>query len=285
MSSQRLNWSRPCLPPCRESGECHEGWQFGSRPLVVRHQRLSGMNHEQSTRFVVAFAREIARSPAPRLCQVCVDVLGVAGVGITVMGGGQAGPVCVSSQRVAALEDLQFTTGIGPCRDAFRTGLPVHAPYFDPSVVARWPSFVDAANETGVGAVFAYPLATFGAKVGVLTLYQDDEGELSEAQHDDSLAMAGVLTETVLSMQDAAPAGMLAPGLEEAVDYRAQVHQASGMVSVQLNIPVAEAQLRIRAHAFAIDQPIGLVASDIVTRRLRLAEEDGEVRGSVGDVR
>ncbi len=65
-------------------------------------------------------------------------------------------------------------------------------------------------------------------------------------------------------MQDAAPAGMLAPGLEEVVDYRAQVHQASGMVSVQLNIPVAEALLLIRAHAFAIgpaNWPCGQVIS------------------------
>ncbi len=164
MSSQRLNWSRPCRPPCRESGECHEGWQFGSRPLVVRHQRLSGVNHEQSTRFAVAFAREIARSPAPRLCQVCVDVLGVAGVGITVMGGGQAGPVCVSSQRVAALEDLQFTTGMVRAETPSAPGCRCMLPYFDPSVVARWPSFVDAANETGIGAVFAYPLATLGQR-------------------------------------------------------------------------------------------------------------------------
>ena len=56
-------------------------------------------------------------------------------------------------------------------------------------------------------AVFAYPLSTNGAKIGVLTLYQDLEGELSVGQHDDSIAMAEVLTETVLSLQDAAPEG------------------------------------------------------------------------------
>ncbi len=234
------------------------------------------MNAEQSTRIAVAFAREAAKSPRSGLCAAVVDVLAVSGAGITVMGDGQAGPVCVSSRRMAELEDLQFTMGEGPCQDAFRSGRPVHAPSFDLSVIARWPSFVDQAQECGVGAVFAYPLAANGVKIGVLTLYQDDEGELSAAQHDDSMALVEVLTETVLSLQDAAPEGALAAGLEDAVTYRAEIHQASGMVSIQLGIPATEALLRIRAYAFANDQPVGNVAADIVARRLRLTDDRHE---------
>jgi hypothetical protein len=237
------------------------------------------VNADQSTRVAVALAREIAGSPSPRLCMVCADVLAVSGAGIAVVGGGQTGPVCVSSQRVAALEDLQFTMGEGPCRDAFRTGLPVLAPRLDPATVARWPSFVDAAHQTGIGAVFAYPLVMNQARVGVLTLYQDGEGDLSATQHEDSLYMAGILAETVLSMQDDSPSGVLAAGLEEVVDYRAQVHQAAGMVSVQLGISVAEALVLIRARAFAAGRSIGLVAGDIVARRLRFAEDGDELRG------
>jgi hypothetical protein len=237
------------------------------------------MNLEQATRFAVAFASDIAKSPSARLCAVCADVLSVSGAGITVMSGGQAGPVCVSNQRVAALEDLQFTMGEGPCRDAFRTGIPVHAPSFGGSISSRWPAFVGVAQQSGISSVFAYPLITKGARVGVLTLYQDGEGDLTTAQQDDSLAMAGVLTETVLSLQDAAPAGELAAGLEAAVDYRAQVHQASGMVAVQLSVPVAEALLRIRARAFSTGRPIGLVASDIIARRLRFTADGDEARG------
>jgi hypothetical protein len=174
---------------------------------------------------------------------------------------------------MAALEDLQFTMGVGPCKDAFQSGLPVHAPRLDAGATARWPAFADMARDAGIGAVFAYPLCTNGAKIGVMTLYQDREGDLSTDQHEDSIAVAEVLTETVLSLQDAAPAGVLAEGLEVAVRYRAQIHQAAGMVSVQLKIPVAEALMRIRAHAFASGQSVGVVAADIVARRLRLADD------------
>jgi hypothetical protein len=168
---------------------------------------------------------------------------------------------------------LQFASGEGPCQDAYRLGSPVHAPRLDESAVMRWPSFVDLANATGIGAVFAFPMSNRGAKVGVLTLYQDHEGELSVAQNHDSLALVEVLTETVLSLQDAAPPGTLAADLEHAVTYRAQIYQASGMVAVQLSIPVADALVRIRAYAFGRDRTVSAVAGDIVARRLRLADD------------
>lgn len=64
--------------------------------------------------------------------------------------------------------------------------------------------------------------------------------------------------------------GSLAPELDAVVAYRAEIYQASGMVAVQLQIPPAEALLRIRAHAFAHDTPVSAVANEIVARRLRL---------------
>lgn len=229
-----------------------------------------GMNAEQATRIAVAFARATAKSDATCLCTVCVEVLSVTGAGITIMGGDQAGPICVSDPSVSALEDLQYGIGQGPCRDAFRTRASVHAPQLDGAAWSRWPPFVDLARASGIKAVFAYPLIADGANVGVLTLYQRLEGELSDAQKNDSIALAEVLTETVLSLQQDAPGGTLAPGLDDAVQYRAEIYQASGMVAIQLSIPAADALLRIRAHAFAHDQTVAETAAQIVARKLRL---------------
>ena len=231
------------------------------------------MNAEQSSRLAVAFARETARSSTGRLCAACVEVLGVTGAGITIMGGDQAGPICVSGPDVAALEDVQFAVGQGPCRDAFRTGVSVHAPSLDTEASSRWPTFVALARESGIGAVFAYPLSTAGAKVGVLTLYQQYEVALSAAQRFDSVALGEVLAEAVLSLQDDAAPGTLAPGLDDAVQYRAEIYQASGMTAVQLGVPPEEALLRIRAHAFANDQTVAEAAALIVARRLRLPND------------
>ena len=232
------------------------------------------MSAERASRIAVAFARETARSATSRMCTACVEVLAVTGAGITIMGGELAGPICVSNSNVAALEDLQYAMGEGPCRDAFQSGRSVHAPRLDQTVAGRWPSFVGLAHRSGISAVFAYPLAVAGARVGVLTLYQQFEGDLTDAQHEDSIALAEVLTETVLSLQDDAPEGTLAIGFDDAIEYRAEIHQASGIVAIQLSISVGDALLRIRAHAFASDRTLAAIAADIVAHRLRLHRDD-----------
>jgi AmiR/NasT family two-component response regulator len=53
-----------------------------------------------------------------------------------------------------------------------------------------------------------------------------------------------------------------------------QVHQASGMVTVQAGVSIDEAFLMLRAHAFATGRPVAEVAKDVVERRLRFPVED-----------
>jgi hypothetical protein len=230
------------------------------------------LSDERMMRIAVAFAKATT-APAARLCTACIDVLEVSGAGITVMGGDIAGPLCVSNDRMAVLEDLQFTTGEGPCQDAFHTRTPVSASDLELGAAGRWPAFVDLAIASGIGAVFAFPLSSRGATVGVLTLYQDIAGALSQTQHENSVAVAEVLTETVLGLQEAEIDGQLAPALDGAVAYRAQIHQASGMVAIQLQVSAQEALTRIRAYAFANDLAVESVAADIVGRRLRLTDD------------
>jgi hypothetical protein len=227
----------------------------------------------------VAFARHAAKAPRSSWCAVCVELLAVAGAGLTIMGGDHAGPICVSSPTVASLEDLQFETGEGPCADAFRTGLSVHASQLGPWESGQWPSFVGLAQERGICAVSAFPLTVDGAKVGVLSVYRDRAGELSELQQADGEAMAEVLAATVLRMQADAPAGALPADLDGAAMHRAEVYQASGMVAVQLQVSSAEALARIRAHAFASGRPLDVVASDVVARRLRLHDDHHRTEG------
>ena len=228
------------------------------------------MTAEQSKRIDVAFAREVARSATTRLCIVCADVLSVTSAGITIMGGDHAGPVCIPDAAVSALEDLEYMVGQGPCRDAFLSATAVHVPRLDSSTAFRWPSFVELARASGIGAVFAYPLIVDRVNVGVLTLYQRHEGDLSNAQHEAAGALAEVLAETVLSLQRDAPPGRLAPALKMVVAYREEIYQAAGMVAIQLTVSAADALARIRAFAFANDQAVAATAARIVSGRLVL---------------
>ncbi|MET0147126.1 MAG: GAF and ANTAR domain-containing protein [Ilumatobacteraceae bacterium] len=229
------------------------------------------MDAEPSRRIAIAFARQAASSPSALWCLACIDVLAVSGAAITLTGPDDSGPICTSSPGVAALEDLQFVSGEGPYRDAQRTGRRVDAPHLE--ATSEWPSFAELAQSHGFAAAFAYPLTVDGATVGVMSVYQYAAGDLSTDQHDDCRALADVLAATILSLQADAPAGELADALDDAIAYRAEVYQASGMLAVQLSIPPAEALLRIRAYAFAASRPLDSVATDILAHRLRLPDD------------
>ena len=226
----------------------------------------------------MAFARQAASVPPRRLCAACVDVLGVSGAGITLMSGRNSGPVCASDTRTGLLEELQFSLGEGPCQDAFRSGSPISEPDLRSSHIDRWPNYTSPALAIGARGVFAFPLIAGASRIGVLTLYQEDAGALSDEQTADSVMMADLLAQTMLSVQARADPEVLADSLTDESAHRAEVHQATGIVAVQLGVDTAEALVRIRAHAFAVDRRIAEVADDIVAGRVRL-DDDGVAGG------
>lgn len=211
--------------------------------------------------------------PAPaRLCEVCAEVMAMTGAGIMLMSGDVArASVCSSNQVSALIEDLQYTLGEGPCVDAYQHDQPVLEPDVANPAVSRWTAFTPPALEAGARAFFAFPLRVGAIRLGALNLYRDHPGPLDDDQHADALALAGVAARTVLAMQADAPLGMLGAELEAGSDLRLVVHQASGMVSAQLDVSVGEALIRLRAHAFAHDRPLAAVAEDVVARRLRFS--------------
>ncbi|MDQ1439500.1 MAG: hypothetical protein QOK43_3129, partial [Acidimicrobiaceae bacterium] len=180
------------------------------------------------------------------------------------------GSVCSSNSVSTVIEDLQFTLGEGPCIDAYNTEQPVIEPDLADPEVQRWIAFSPAAVAAGARAVFGFPLLVGSVRIGALNLYRDEPGELTDDQHAYALMMAEVAARAVLDMQAHAPPGVLAAEMENGPDFRFVVHQASGMVSVQLDVTIAEALIRLRAFAFGNNRPIGDVATDIVDRRIRL---------------
>lgn len=206
-----------------------------------------------------------------RLCDTCVEVLDVTGAGIMLMSDGEhRGTLGVSNPVMTLVEDLQFTLGEGPCIDAYSSEHPILEPDLGDPTTNRWPAFSGPAVRAGVRAVFGFPLRTGTANLGALDLYLDQPGDLRPDQVSDAVVLAGVISTTVLALQaDAAP-GELPALLDATMLSRAVVHQASGMVSAQLDIGVADALVRIRAHAYTSNRPVNDVAHDIVQRRLRL---------------
>jgi hypothetical protein len=63
----------------------------------------------------------------------------------------------------------------------------------------------------------------------------------------------------------------------------AGVHQATGMVSVQLGVDLVTAFLRLRTHAFSTGRRLSAVADDVVERKLWFAPDPTGETGPATD--
>ena len=61
--------------------------------------------------------------------------------------------------------------------------------------------------------------------------------------------------------------------LDPALGHRAEIHQATGMVLVQLGVSAIDALARLRAYAFVHQRLLIDVAHDVVARRLVFAPD------------
>ncbi len=78
------------------------------------------------------WARMLAEGPTEgaersrHICQLCAQLLGVTGAGISMVTvTGNRGIVCATDEVSARIEDLQFTLGEGACVEAVKGGVPV----------------------------------------------------------------------------------------------------------------------------------------------------------------
>jgi len=210
-----------------------------------------------------------------RLCQVCAEVVGVSGAGIMLMAGDSPqGSVCTTDQVSALIEELQYSLSEGPCVDAYHHDRPVSEPDLASPATPRWVGFTGPAVAAGVRAVFGFPLQLGAVRLGALNLYRNEPGPLSEEQHADALIVADIAAEAILGLQANAPPGKLAAQLEAGGDFQYVVHQAAGMISVQLLVGIGQALIRLKAHAFGNDRSLTDVAQDVVARKLRFDTND-----------
>ncbi len=206
-----------------------------------------------------------------RLCAAAVQALSGSGVSLQVMiEDGVRGLTAASDPATARVEDLQFVLGEGPCIEAFTARRPVLIPDLGDGANSRWPGYTPAAYHAGVRAVFAFPLQIGAARLGVLDVFRARPGPLTANELAQALGFAEVAVTTLLGGQDRARPGPAPDGFDQAMDSRAELFQAQGMVMVQLGVTLAEALARMRAHAYAENRTLTDVARDTVQRRLQL---------------
>jgi GAF domain/ANTAR domain len=207
-----------------------------------------------------------------RLCRAAARALPASGVGVSLLDPqGFSGVVASSDAISAAIEEIQFNLGEGPCHEAHASRHAVLVPDIE-AVHGRWPLYSQAVAGHDIRAVFSFPLQVGGARLGALDVYRREAGPLVDLAQ--VLTFAEVATGFLIDGQAGLEGDEVDPGLEEALRAGYRLHQAQGMVMVMLGVGAAEALVRLRAYAYGAERRLSEVVQDIVAKRIRL-DKDG----------
>jgi GAF domain-containing protein len=172
--------------------------------------------------------------------------------------------VAVSDDRLRHLEELQVRHQEGPCIAAFDDKELVGAE--DLTEDTRWPCFSEAAVGRGVRAVLASPLPYNQDAVGVVAVLSEKrhpwsaEGELA------LLAFTDLAALLIASMMQGQEQSELAAQLQIALNSRAVIEQAKGVLIGQQGLSARAAYEQLRAQARAERRKLLAISAEVVRK-------------------
>lgn len=283
---------RAVRSPDRIEGEAGEGPDVQPWARAEEQPGRSGTSRDMDalSRFdrlydvVLAHAGQAALT-ADSLCRAAAAHLKVAAVAVSVPDGlVPAQTVGAAGELARRLEDLQVLLGEGPTIDGLTGGRAVPIDDLNAPVrQARWPIFAPQAVWAGAVSMYVLPMHVGAARFGVLVVYLDRPGGLPPSALAEARGFAAIALQLLLDRAAAPrlPAGGALDGESDPTatgrrffDDRPEIHQATGMVSAQLDVDLATALLLIRARAFAQGRLLTELAADVVARNVRFHPDE-----------
>lgn len=249
-------------------------------PLTLAAMRLELLAHAE--RLQVPLNLDV-------LCELAGKRWNEAAAAVSVPIGvvGAAGAQTVAAVELARVgEELQVTLGEGPTLEVLGGAGAIQVDDLageEPAV--RWPMFAPAAVAAEIRSLLVLPMRVGAARFGAFVVYLRQVGGLDPLARAESITMASVALDLLLrylgtvefgAATDGSAPPPLTPDPDSAgfLDERPEIHQATGMVSVQLGVDLPTALLRLRTRAFAEDRRLSHLAADVVGRVVRFDERD-----------
>lgn len=208
------------------------------------------------------------------LCEPFMIQLPITGAVISIVDRSGHRATIASTDPVASRwDELELELGTGPLTDATAQSAPQLVG--DVRTSAMNPVVGSQLARLGVRALFAFPLTMGLATVGVVGLYRNDVGALQSDAVGVALGLARWATIPAVraavheASRDGGPdSSTMVPGI------RREVHQATGMLSAQLDITTSEAFARLRAYAISSERSITAMAQDIISGAIDFLDLD-----------
>ena len=175
-----------------------------------------------------------------------------------------------TAERIDSIDQAQYDAGRGPCVDAL--GGEHH--YFDGvTIQPRWRQFAEAAAESGIYSVASFPMTLGDEVIGALNFYSNEREALRPGQKEEGLLFAGQAAVTVSNAKAFSALGTQVEQLEEGLQTRTMIGQATGLLMAQEGLTSEEAFKKL-VH---VSQNANVKLREIAQRYVQAWEEKAGV--------
>ena len=171
--------------------------------------------------------------------------------------------VCTDPET-AAVDQIQYERGDGPCLTAYREMCVITVPSMDAET--RWPEVSAFATQRGVHSSLSAPLIVGDRGIGALNFYSRSENAFT-ADDEETAQTFGLHAAVVLANAQAYwSAYELSQQLERAMASRAEIEQAKGILIEQLGVTSDEAFELLKRVSQRENRKLREIAAELVKR-------------------
>jgi GAF domain-containing protein len=186
---------------------------------------------------------------------------------VTLIRGGKPITRGATDSLAEQLDAVQYSTGLGPCIDAWEHGHVNHV--VSTRTDRRWPDYARKAVELGILSTLAIPLIVQGTTIGALNLYSRREQSFSENDDQIGRLFAEQAAIALANARTHAEAVALARQLQEALASRAVIEQAKGVLLGRHRCTPDEAFEVLVQRSQHENRKLRLVAEEVVREAQR----------------
>ena len=185
---------------------------------------------------------------------------GAADVSVTLLQDGQVASAAFTGPLAAQLDERQYEAGFGPCMDAATSGTTVTID--DTAQSPSYPDFARLASRRGIRHTMSIGLPVQRRIIGALNVYGANDTPFDDANQELATAFASYAAVAVANAGVYATTAQLAANLQRALDSRAVIDQAKGILMAR--------------HGMSPDAAFDLLSkeSQLANRKLRDIAED-----------
>jgi GAF domain-containing protein len=188
---------------------------------------------------------------------------GAESTSITLVKNDKAFTAAHHGQMALAADELQYAKGYGPCMDAGRGGVVLRID--DVRTEQRWPDYMAHAQEVGVRSSLSVPLPYQGSSIGALNIYSTKPAAFATPEAlEAGLETAEVVAVAVANAESHWQLGEQARNMRIALDSRAVIEQAKGVLMAQRHVDAEQAFEILREASQRYNRKLRDIAVGIV---------------------